>query len=421
MENETKDLMSVLLKKDFDGLEKFIMDYLEETKDTEILFVELNNKSFLGYAIKQKNEDLLCAILNLYPEIINHKIGDEIVLFHFVENKLKNVLSKVVEMNDLETLVRIENGKFFKLLAGDKDLNEILLQAMDKDDVRVLSKVGKDLLYNISGIMLLDSKLSETLLLKALEHSDDLKEIFEGIYISELFEECSKETITKISNTIYSNWSQEKKAEFLTYAAKNSRLDIIIDKLNDSDFDELLLCQTCVNGGSYYVTLIHAFALLCNENFLLQVLNRPNGKQLIKTKGEHHYFEGSLERGGRIKKTITFIDTVRERHFKTVFDKYYRYINSIAKCNDLDETTRELMLIAEYYGKKYIDSRYASKEYLKTVVKKTPNLDVTNADGKTAIKIAMENDNENVVVEITKEKVRREETSKHKNGGKGGK
>ena len=62
MEESSKNIFSAILKRDFDGLAKDLIEYMEETGDMDIMFTNIFGESFFQYLCKSEKSDQLYEI-----------------------------------------------------------------------------------------------------------------------------------------------------------------------------------------------------------------------------------------------------------------------------------------------------------------------------------------------------------------------
>ncbi len=240
----------------------------------------------------------------------------------------------------------------------------------------------------------------------ALDKVDDLFEQMKDVNIDSLISSCNSKITAKAANVLYPKLSIQRKASFIYYLSNFKYTNIIRTKLSDDDIVAVMSDNSgAYCRGDYYcnisLTLSNLLTTCKNEDIIIELLDKPGILETMTKQGEYKTNEGTYDRPEWVTHSTSALTKACDKNSSKVVAKY----NELKKQQTIKKTKKSaprLMLIAKYYGDESFEG-YHDLDMLVDAIKKTEDL-YAKFNGKTAIQIAMKNDNEEVIFEIVKER-----------------
>ncbi len=166
------------LIKTAENAEQTLTDYIKGSNDKELLTEESSaGKTLIDIALDEKFENLLCVVLEKFPELAKIQNGNHNTFLHYAADKgLSEVLLKALEVDNPKLgLAKIQNGwgKTFLHYAAKVGMSKVLMKALEVDPS--LAKIQGN--YRDTFLHYAADKGMSDVLLKALEVDPSLAKI----------------------------------------------------------------------------------------------------------------------------------------------------------------------------------------------------------------------------------------------------
>ncbi len=246
------------LIKTAENAEQTLTDYIKGSNDKELLTEESSaGKTLIDIALDEKFENLLCVVLEKFPELAKIQNDYDNTFLHYAADKgLSEVLLKALEVDNPKLgLAKIKNddGNTFLHWAANRGMSDVLLKALEVDPRLAMVKNDYDQTFlhyaALKGMNMSKQESISEVLLKTLEMDPSFAII------------------------------QDKYGfTFLHYVARNGMSKVLLKAL-EVDNPELGLAKIVSKNGN---TFLHIFAIYEESK---EILEKISPELLIKNDG----------------------------------------------------------------------------------------------------------------------------------------
>ena len=368
MEESSKNIFSAILKRDFDGLAKDLIEYMEETGDMDIMFTNIFGESFFQYLCKSEKSDQLYEIFKKFPKIVKNVSEEDFKTLVSMKNAEK-ILLYVYEKCDIVgtnflcyrlSKILIENEKLFEKIISREDFVEVLAGWINN-----LSAGFCDYNFNQAVEFLFQGKVNKSLSLKLIDklselwqsNSKDREYLKDGCFSRivigyDIIGLVNKDCMEKIIKVLYPYFTKEQKSLFFErYLCESDsyigtvdfqeKIEIIKhlfeNEMLKNDFSEILTCDTYnIYVTSYYEkNLLTELAEHKKTDELLKILDLPDALSLVERKYNIKHYgvdKNNFDIQYGVKESA--IDIAKERKLEDVVNKY----NLLKRKDELKES-----------------------------------------------------------------------------------